>query len=160
MQKKRHKLRDALGYAKQLFEVALIYSLTGSNWFIDRVLAITRKKKKNGPLRGLISRFTAKLDDSQRFVYSQAWQQANWLTSRAERPCDKSSSNHAKRDVLVRGDLDCSCGELLCPYGGLFTDLRMFRETRSGLSRSTFVDDDGSGWETSWSETPSEDIGW
>jgi hypothetical protein len=80
---KRRDLND-------LLKISIVYTLTRDNWILDRFLGMSRK----GQNKKAVTRFThycvSQLDDDKRFVYSQAFQQANWLKFQVFRPSDKS----------------------------------------------------------------------
>lgn len=92
--------------------VSLAYATNQFN-VIDRFLGTV---KSSEALAGRVLRkFERKLDDSKRFVYSQVLlRQTHWLTSRSERPRDKSSAKQgdllARRVLKLYGRGDPHCG--------------------------------------------------
>lgn len=74
-------------------KVSSIYTLTKNSYFLDRILALMKNFHRNKkPITGLVNSFASKLDVYKGFIYSQACKHAHWLTSRAARPRDKSST--------------------------------------------------------------------
>jgi len=74
------------------FKTSIIYTITRDNWIIDRFLGMARHGgtpiKK---IESFIHFCVYELDANKRFVYSQAYFQANWLKFQVFRPCDKSN---------------------------------------------------------------------
>jgi hypothetical protein len=71
------------------FKCSIVYVITRSNWIIDRFLGMSRRT----PIRkveNFIHYCVCELDENKRFVYSQAYYQANWLKFQVFRPSDKS----------------------------------------------------------------------
>lgn len=86
--KRKRKVKDIQRRDKlQLLQVAAMYTVTHSDYFLDRALALLTKRK---PLRGLLVSFTRKLDDKFWFVYSQVCFQTYWLTFQSLGISDKS----------------------------------------------------------------------
>jgi len=74
------------------FKMSILYCITRNNWIIDRFLGMTRAKR-GAPIKkveSLIHVCVCALDANKRFVYSQAYFQANWLKFQVFRPSDKS----------------------------------------------------------------------
>jgi hypothetical protein len=113
---KRH---GYLHFKKQLrndaFLVASISTLTHSSWFIDRFLGMTQRKEQK--THKVVKHWSLRLDDNLRFVHSQVCSQTYWLTSRSERPRDKSSNVRMFRMDPFEEYPECPCGDIFCPYG-------------------------------------------
>jgi hypothetical protein len=91
---KRHSknFRYVKGLRNACIKVALCYIITHNDYIIDRFLGMTRRKAK-APKRvvnDFAYRCVCNLDGDKRFVYSQAYLQANWLKFLVKRPSDKS----------------------------------------------------------------------
>jgi hypothetical protein len=80
-----------------LLKISIVYVLTRDNWIIDRFLGMNRKGSSKKAITNFIHYFVSQLDDDKRFVYSQAFKQANWLKFQVFRPSDKS------RDIMKCG---------------------------------------------------------
>lgn len=91
---KRHSKNFA--YVKSLrnacIKVALCYVITHNDYVIDRFLGMTRRKARTPKkvVNNYAHRCVCNLDGDKRFVYSQAYTQANWLKFLVKRPSDKS----------------------------------------------------------------------
>jgi len=121
---KRHGIRVASSNYKIIFDVAALYASTYDDWIIDRFLGISRKKKHWKPIRKILHSLVVGLSDSQRFVYSQALNQAHWLTSRSERPGDKLSISKTETfDLLFMAEEGCSCRKDECVYSTVLPDM-------------------------------------
>jgi hypothetical protein len=71
---------------------AYYYMVSRNDWFLDRFLVLSKDLKKNvGSISHHLARFISRLDEYNRFVYSQVSFQTNWLFTRALRPRDKSN---------------------------------------------------------------------
>jgi hypothetical protein len=74
--------------------VAHYYSVSHNEWFLDRFLAISRSTWDTGKkfIFSLLSKFVAKMDAYNRFVYGQVCLQTHWLLTRGPKsvPRDKS----------------------------------------------------------------------
>jgi len=78
-------------------KVSGLYALTKNDYLLNRILVLFRNIERNRkPIAGLVNSFASKLDVYKGFVYSQACKHAHWLTSRAQRPRDKSSTDLRK----------------------------------------------------------------
>jgi len=117
----RHGTRHAFKLQQTTFEVAAMYAITNDPRIMDRFFGVHRKKNSNGPIHGILAKFIRKLDDDQRFVHRQVCLQTNWLTSRSERPRDKSEMNEDEVVAFLypEEDSDCTCKRFECPYGSL-----------------------------------------
>jgi len=73
------------------FKTSIVYVLTKDNWVIDRFLGMSRKGKSIKSIENHTMFCVSELDENKRFVYSQAYFQANWLKFQVFRPRDKSS---------------------------------------------------------------------
>jgi hypothetical protein len=73
-----------------LLKISVLYVLTRDNWVIDRFLGMDRKGQTKKSITNFIHFFVSQLDEDKRFVYSQAYKQANWLKFQVKRPSDKS----------------------------------------------------------------------
>jgi len=74
------------------FKTSILYVITRDNWVIDRFLGMA--SPKGASIRAAENHITFcvyALDENKRFVYSQAYFQANWLKFQVFRPRDKSS---------------------------------------------------------------------
>jgi len=92
-----------------------IYAMTKNNYMLDRLLVLFKDfERQKESVRGVLAHFASKLDANKGFIYGQACSHAHWLTSRAQRPRDKSSpilhsypfrevgiSNFAQRKVFI-----------------------------------------------------------
>jgi len=77
------------------FKIAIVYVLTRDNRAIDRFLGMTRRKART-PIKvveALCTSCVYALSENKRFVYSQAYFQANWLKFQVFRPSDKLSKD-------------------------------------------------------------------
>jgi hypothetical protein len=145
---KRHGTRFGFSCHDLLIEASIAYAIRRDDWILNRLLGILKKKNKK-PAKIATKRYVATLDEDQRFVLSQALQQANWLTFRAYRPRDKSRVL-GKRDLPCPGvDSECACMDVFCPWGAQLAELP--RERKISFGRSTIVafseTGDGSDWE-------------
>jgi len=91
IQLKRHKFVGR-GLRDCLIKAATIYYINKDDWFLDRLLGITKSEPLKR-IRNFVHYFVCELDDNKRFVYSQALHQANWLKFQVFRPADKSSKS-------------------------------------------------------------------
>jgi hypothetical protein len=82
-----------------LLKCAAYYVLTRDDYFLSRILGAFKNRSEK-PAKGVLRKCEPKMDDKTRFVYRQLCFQSNWLTSRAERPRDKSRF----RVLLKRSD--------------------------------------------------------
>jgi len=85
LRKRRVASRRILNCA---FKASVVYVITRSD-ILDRFLGMSRK----APVRkveNFVCKCVYELDENKRFVYSQAFYQANWLKSQVFRPRDKS----------------------------------------------------------------------
>jgi hypothetical protein len=80
-----------------LFKVAALYTVTHSDYFLDRALACLTRPR---PLARIVQYFVRKLDDKFWFVYRQICLQINWLTFQSLGISDKSS-NELLRSFMV-----------------------------------------------------------
>lgn len=89
-------LRKRFGFALRsrlmncAFKTAVTYTLTRHNWIIDRFLGMSRKGVPIKHIENHVHFCVSELDENKRFVYSQAYFQANWLKFQVFRPRDKS----------------------------------------------------------------------
>jgi len=109
---RRYALRHMKNYIlvkhqRLLVQAAYYYLVSKNSWFMDRFLFLVKDIDKNWKvIQTLIVKFVSKLDDYNRFVYSQVSLQTNWLLFRGLRPRDKSnlkwrlSNDWRKRDSL------------------------------------------------------------
>lgn len=76
---------------KVILMVAAYYAITKNLYILNRVLVLLKQFKRNkNTIHRIVTSATFDMDTSKRFVYSHACYQAQWLTSRAFRPRDKS----------------------------------------------------------------------
>jgi hypothetical protein len=89
LRKRKNSSRRLLNCA---FKVSVCYVLTRNNQVIDRFLGISnpRVMRTVRSVENLVHFFVSELDENKRFVYSQAYFQANWLKFQVFRPSDKS----------------------------------------------------------------------
>jgi hypothetical protein len=87
----RFGYRRAQCYSHASMKVAICYTITHDDSIIDRFLGMTRKGTPVRSVYNLVHFWVCRLDDDKRFVYGQAWQQANWLKFLGK-PRDKSST--------------------------------------------------------------------
>jgi len=77
------------------FKTSIVYVITRDNWVIDRFLGMSRPSGRRATIKSAENHITFcvyALDENKRFVYSQAYFQANWLKYQVFRPRDKSSN--------------------------------------------------------------------
>jgi len=100
--KRRKRVVDVQSRDKALLlKVAAMYTVTHSDYFLDRALATLTKRRT---VQGLLDSFTRKLDDKFWFVYSQVCFQTNWLTFQSLGISDKSRSKDAY-DTFMSEDI-------------------------------------------------------
>lgn len=86
---RKKRFRDIRRLDHQLLlKVAALYTVTHSDYILDRALACLHRP---GPLSGVLRYFVRKLDDKFWFVYRQVCLQTNWLTFQSLGISDKSS---------------------------------------------------------------------
>jgi hypothetical protein len=81
------------------FRIAVYYSITHSDYFLDRALALLGRSRK---VAKVISCYLSKLSDKLWFVYRQVCLQTSWLTSRSKWISDKLRVKEISRDLLVK----------------------------------------------------------
>jgi hypothetical protein len=81
------------------FRIAVYYSITHSDYFLDRALALLGRSRK---IAKVISCFISKLSDKLWFVYRQVCLQTSWLTSRSKWISDKLRVKEISRDLIVK----------------------------------------------------------
>lgn len=90
---RKNNIKDVNIMQNILLKCAAYYALSKNDYFINRVLALSRQNLREN--KDLISKilhfYTSKLDDHKWFVYGHVCLQTQWLTSRALRPRDKSA---------------------------------------------------------------------
>lgn len=89
-----NSVREVNCRQRLLLRCAAYYTLSRNNYFWDRLLGLVRcgNLHKNWQIVSkVLHSYSSKLDDHKWFVYGHACLQANWLTSRALRPRDKSA---------------------------------------------------------------------
>lgn len=121
--RKRFIWKEAKALRESAFSAAIVSVVTQSAWIIDRFLGVSRVFSKKKIADHLVRESVRRLDDIQRFVYSQAYNQAYWLTSRSERPRDKSRGHRhmAPPDLTFEDPLvPCACKRFDCHYASLF----------------------------------------
>jgi hypothetical protein len=74
---------------KAAFKACVVYTITRSD-ILDRFLGMCRKGTPVKVVEGYTCKCVYELDENKRFVYSQAFYNANWLKSLVHRPRDKS----------------------------------------------------------------------
>jgi hypothetical protein len=84
-----------------IFKISLSYVLTKDYWIVDRFLGMSRKTTPRKLVTNFVHYCVSKLDADKRFVYSQAYQQANWLKFQALGPSDKSRVQTWKKTHLL-----------------------------------------------------------
>jgi hypothetical protein len=89
--RKRFGFRLGRRIMNAAFKIAVVYTITRDNWIIDRFLGMARKGTPIKVVENHIHFCVSELDENKRFVYSQAYYQANWLKFQVFRPRDKSS---------------------------------------------------------------------
>jgi len=113
--RKRYKYVSRRDY-NNLIKISIVYVITKNNWFIDRFLGMSRKETSRRAVTNFVHYVVNELDENKRFVYSQAFSQANWLKFQVFRPSDKSReiTSHGTHlqallsDVTGLGDLKAS----------------------------------------------------
>jgi hypothetical protein len=93
---------------KLLLACSAYYALTKNVYFWDRLLAMLRSGVSREKISSCLRARSRTLDDYRWFVYNRCCQQANWLTSRAVRPRDKSSLKLTDRCGPARGHTEKS----------------------------------------------------
>jgi len=87
-------------HRRLILRSAYYYAVSHNSWFWDRILVLTKNLEKNkNIIYSLTVRFMSKLDDYNRFVYSQVCSQTNWLLFRGRYPSarrDKSNYDNSK----------------------------------------------------------------
>jgi hypothetical protein len=87
--KRKQQFRDVKKRDKKiLLQVAALYAINHSDYFMDRALAVLHRPKV---LAKVVSFFVRKLDDKFWFVYRQVCLQTHWLTFQSHEISDKSS---------------------------------------------------------------------
>jgi hypothetical protein len=71
------------------FKVSSVYVITRTD-ILDRFLGMCRKGTPIKVVESFVCKCVYELDENKRFVYSQAFYNANWLKSLVHRPRDKS----------------------------------------------------------------------
>lgn len=73
-----------------LLKVSIVFVITKDSWLIDRFLGMNRTGTSKKAVTNFVHFCVSQLDGDKRFVYSQAYKQANWLKFQVLRPSDKS----------------------------------------------------------------------
>jgi len=81
------------------FRIAVYYSITHSDYFLDRALALLGRSRK---IAKVVSCFIGKLSDKLWFVYRQICLQISWLTSRSKWISDKLRVKEISKDLIVK----------------------------------------------------------
>jgi hypothetical protein len=81
------------------FRIAIYYSITHSDYFLDRALALLGRSRK---VAKVVSCYISKLSDKLWFVYRQTCLQVLWLTSRSKWISDKLNVREISRETLVK----------------------------------------------------------
>lgn len=72
-------------------KASAVYATTKNSYMMDRIFVLLKNFQQNKKtVTGIIASFASKLDAYKGFIHSQACSHAYWLTSRAQRPRDKS----------------------------------------------------------------------
>jgi len=74
------------------FKTSIVYAITHDDWVIDRFIGMARKGTPIKRIENQTHFCVCALDENKRFVYSQAYFQANWLKFQVFRPSDKSGN--------------------------------------------------------------------
>jgi len=83
-----------------LLRAAAIYAFTNNDYFMNRILVLSKDLRSNyKAISSIVHKFATRVDDYTWFVYGHVCLQTQWLTSRAVRPRDKSIM---KKSFLVR----------------------------------------------------------
>jgi len=82
-----------------LFKIAVYYTITHSDYFLDRMLALLGRSKA---VEKVFNLYVRKLDDIKWFVYRQVCLQAYWLTFRSLGISDKSRVIEERRKLLSK----------------------------------------------------------
>jgi len=91
--RKRHKFKTSKRLLNCAFKISIVYTITRHSWVLDRFLGMTRASART-PIKaveGFTTSCVYALSTNKRFVYSQAYFQANWLKFQVFRPSDKLS---------------------------------------------------------------------
>lgn len=90
---------------------AYYYAASKNEWFLDRFIALTRNWEKGKKvIFSYLSKFVAKLDAYNRFVYGQVCLQTHWLFTRGPKSVPRDKSFLLESRLLKRrqvGDLSC-----------------------------------------------------
>jgi hypothetical protein len=127
--KRKRKVKDIQRRDKQqLLNVAAMYTVTHSDYFLDRALALLTKRR---PLRGLLDSFTRKLDDKFWFVYSQVCFQTYWLTFQSLGISDKSRNREVYKNFMSSDSISYKHSSILEAFeiASDVTRLTKFRDT-------------------------------
>lgn len=82
-------------HRRLIIRSAYYYAVSHNSWFWDRFLFLSKEIEKNKNIICALSlRFMSKLDDYNRFVYSQVCVQTNWLLFRGRYPSDRRDKSH------------------------------------------------------------------
>jgi len=101
--RKRYKYRVRRRLLNCAFKASILYMIFKHDSILDRFLGMTRKgAAPTRAVENFIHSMVCDLDENKRFVYSQAYFQANWLKFQVFRPCDKSSRNNLKVGTHLR----------------------------------------------------------
>jgi len=77
-------------YRRIVTKIAIVYILTKDDWIIDRFLGMARKGTPKKVAYNFAHFCVSGLGENKRFVYSQVYQQTNWLQFQGSRPSVKS----------------------------------------------------------------------
>lgn len=81
------------------FRIAVYYSITHSDYFLDRALALLGRTRL---VAKVVTCYISKLSDKLWFVYRQTCLQVSWLTSRSLWISDKLNIRNMSRETLVK----------------------------------------------------------
>jgi len=102
-------------YREVTLKISLLYTMLHDDSIIDRFLGILGNPSNQKAAINYCHFCYCRLDDTQRFVFTQACSQASWLELQAERPSAKSSnkvggyvSTRKSRDQITPSNIDFS----------------------------------------------------
>jgi hypothetical protein len=97
---KRFNYKLSRRYRDIIIKISILYILNQNDTLIDRFLGMARSRTPIKYVAGYAHYCVSDLDENKRFVYSQAYFQANWLKFQASRPSDKSRDSYHRGSHL------------------------------------------------------------
>jgi hypothetical protein len=91
-------------HRRLILRSAYYYAVSHNSWFWDRFLFLSKELEKNkNIIYSLSVRFMSKMDDYNRFVYSQVCIQTNWLLFRGRYPSARRDKSNYRKSLKSRG---------------------------------------------------------